>query len=129
MTEFVYILECPINFAEGRLIKLGRTARLEQRLAHHRSSFPGWDLLVSLPAEHRANDVETWLKRLWRPWSYKGSPECFLLPIPEYNFASHLSPAFVESDFVLGHEVEEFRLLGLAHRLVAVFRYHQGAPC
>lgn len=120
MSRCVYILQfAQGNYSDGVLVKVGLTSDLTQRLKHHRTSFPGWDLFLALPAEFPA-DVESWLKRLWSPFAWNGSDEVFLIPWREHWFASFLGPAFVESYFSLNHDAVSFRALRVEQRLALI---------
>lgn len=70
-----------------KLLKVGVTKDFVQRHRHHRSGFPGWRIAFLFETEF-PRETENFWKKFFRPWSYHGSPEVFLVPHEEFAFFS-----------------------------------------
>jgi hypothetical protein len=78
---YVMSFEAP-NFLDRTLIKIGTSKDVFDRFKHHQSSWPGW--------QHRLvieTDISHEIERFWISYlnehSWKGSPECFMVPTGE----------------------------------------------
>jgi len=119
--EYVYFLT--MHGFEPSLTKVGYTTNIHGRLCHHASSFAAWELLTVLPLDRGTGRiVEGWFKELYQVYSWKGSPEIFLLPHIEKTFLSMLGPfIFRHGQHLTMGSAEEILNMSIAERFAHLF--------